>query len=111
MADMVILLVLLDILLTIGLIMVLHREKLDLEQVHDRFDELSNSLSVVAEVLTRLPELVPQFSINQNPFAPLIEAFANRMGQQWGSNPDTLLRDNTGRYSDGEAESEGEIPT
>ncbi len=104
MADMVILLVLLDILLTIGLIMVLHREKLDLEQVHDRFDELSNSLSVVAEVLTRLPELVPQFSINQNPFAPLIEAFAARMGNQWGSNPDTLLRDDVGQFSDGQEE-------
>ena len=104
---MVILLVLLDILLTIGLILFLSKEKLDIDEVHDRFDELSNSLNVVAEVLTRLPELVPQFSINQNPFAPLIEAFAARMGNQWGSNPDTLLRDDVGQFTDGqEAEAE-----
>ena len=107
MVEIVILLVLLDILLTIGLILVLHREKLDIEDVHDRFDELSNSLNVVAEVLTRLPELIPSFSINQNPFAPLIEAFAARMGNQWGSNPDTLLRDDVGQFTDGqEAEAE-----
>jgi len=110
MADMVILLVMLDILLMIGLILMLHREKLDIVEVHDRFDELSNSLNVVAEVLTRLPELVPQFSINQNPFAPLIEAFAARMGDQWGSNPDTLLRDDAGRFEDGAEREETPSP-
>ena len=109
MVEIVILLVLANIAATVGMISYLWKEKLDLEEIHERFDELSNSLSVVAEVLTRLPELVPQFSINQNPFAPLIEAFANRMGHQWGSNPDTLLRDDAGRYSDGAEEREEEI--
>jgi len=111
MVEVVILLVLANIAATVGLIAYLWKEKLDLDEIHERFDELSNALNVVAEVLTRLPDLVPQFSINQNPFAPLIEAFANRMGQQWGSNPDALLRDDAGRYSDGAEESEGEIPT
>jgi hypothetical protein len=111
MVEIVILLVLANIAATVGLIAYLYKEKLDLDEIHERFDELSGSISVVAEVLTRLPDLLPQFSINQSPFGPLIEAFANRMGQQWGSNPDTLLRDDTGRYSDGEAESEEEIPT
>ena len=76
MVEIVIWLVLANIAATLGMIAYLWREKLDLEDVHDRFDELSNSLNVVAEVLTRLPELVPSFSIQQNPFAPLIEAFA-----------------------------------
>jgi len=109
MVEIVILLVLANIAATVVLISYLWKEKLDLEEIHERFDELSNSISVVAEVLTRLPDLLPQFSINQSPFGPLIEAFAQRMGQQWGSNPDTLLRDDAGRYSDGAEESEGEI--
>jgi len=108
MVEIVILLVLANIAATVGLISYLWKEKLDLEEIHERFDELSNSLNVVAEVLTRLPELVPQFSINQNPFAPLIEAFAARMGNQWGSNPDTLLRDDAGRFEDGQ---EAETPS
>jgi len=107
MVEIVILLVLVNIAATVGLIAYLWREKLDLDEIHERFDELSNSLNIVAEVLTRLPDLVPQFSISQNPFAPLIEAFAARMGNQWGSNPDTLLRDDVGRFADGpEAEEE-----
>jgi len=110
MVEIVIWLVLVNIAATLGMIAYLWREKLDLDDVHDRFDELSNSLNVVAEVLTRLPDLVPQFSINQNPFAPLIEAFAARMGNQWGSNPDTLLRDDVGRFKDGE-EAEAESAT
>lgn len=108
MADIVILLVLANIAATLGMIAYLWKEKLELEEIHDRFDELSNSLNVVAEVLTRLPDLVPQFSISQNPFAPLIEAFAARMGNQWGSNPDTLLRDDVGQYTDGQ---EAETPS
>jgi len=72
MVEIVILLVLANIAATVGLIAYLYKEKLDLDDVHDRFDELSNSLNVVAEVLTQIPNLVPQFSINQNPFAPRI---------------------------------------
>jgi hypothetical protein len=107
MVEIVILLVLANIAATLGLISYLWKEKLDLEEIHERFDELSNSLNVVAEVLTRLPEIVPQFTLQQNPFAPLIEAFAARMGNQWGSNPDTLLRDDVGQFTDGqEAEAE-----
>ena len=106
MVEIVIWLVLANIAATLGMIAYLWKEKLDLEEIHERFDELSNSLNVVAEVLTRLPELVPQFAINQSPLAPLIEAFTSRMQQQWGSNPEGLLRDDVGRFSDGEKESE-----
>ena len=108
MVEIVIWLVLANIAATLSMLAYLWNEKLELEEIHERFDELSNSLSVVAEVLTRLPELVPQFSINQNPFAPLIEAFAARMGNQWGSNPDTLLRDDVGQFTDGPEAEENE---
>ncbi len=102
MAEVVIFLVLINIAATVGLIAYLWRGKLDFDEIHERFDEMQGALQVVAEVLTRIPDMVPQFSINQNPLAPLIEAFASRMQAQWGSNPDTLLRDDVGRYTDGE---------
>jgi len=107
------LLVLVDIASSLGVIAWLYREKLELEDVHERFDELSNSLNVVAEVLTRLPEMVPQFQINNNPFAPLIEAFAQKMRENMGerSITDPLLRDDTGRFTDdGETREEAPSP-
>lgn len=97
------LLVLLDIATTLTLLGWLWNDKLDLEDVHERFDELSSSISVVAEVLTRLPEMMPNFSIQQNPFAPLIEAFAQKMRQNMGerSITESGLRDDSGRFTDG----------
>lgn len=97
------LLVLLDIATTLTLLGWLWNDKLELEDVHDRFDELSSSISVVAEVLTRLPSILPEFHINQNPFAPLIEAFAQKMRQNMGERSITEpgLRDDSGRFTDG----------
>jgi len=111
MVELLILLVLVDIALSSALLGWLYREKLDLEEIHERFDDLSNSLNVVAEVLTRLPELVPQFSINQSPLQPLIDMLTSRMKEQWGSNPEGLLRDDEGRFDDGAQEAEAEQPT
>ena len=111
MVELLILLVLFDIAAALALLGWLYREKLDLEDIHERFDELSNSLNVVAEVLTRLPELVPSFSINQSPLQPLIDLLTSRMKEQWGSNPEGLLRDAEGRFDDGAEESEAEPPT
>ncbi len=106
MVEVVILLVLVNIAATVGLIAYLWRGKLDFDEIHERFDEMQGALQVVAEVLTRIPDMVPQFAINQSPLAPLIEAFAARMKQQWGSNPDNLLRDGVGRFTDGEESEE-----
>lgn len=106
MVEVLILLVLVDIAVSSALLAWLYREKLDFEEIHQRFDEMQGALQVVAEVLTKIPEMVPQFSINQNPLQPLIEAFAARMKQQWGSNPEGLLRDGVGRFTDGAQENE-----
>jgi len=104
--EVLILLVLVDIAVSSALLAWLYREKLDFEEIHQRFDEMQGALQVVAEVLSKIPEMVPQFSINQNPLQPLIEAFAARMKQQWGSNPEGLLRDGEGRFKDGAQEDE-----
>lgn len=80
--------------------------EIDVDDVHERFDELQSLLTVVATVLERLPELVPQFSINQNPFQSLIDVLAQRMGDRMGSNPAPQLRDDQGRYDGEEREEE-----
>ena len=65
----------------------------------DALEEIQNSMNVVAQVLHKLPEMVPQFQINQNPLTQILEFFQQR--QQQASLGAEQLRDDTGRYSDG----------
>jgi hypothetical protein len=71
----------------------------------DALDQMKDSLNIVAEVLKQLPNLVPQFSINENPLSQILQFFQQRAEQQ---NPgDTslappTLRDEQGQYSNGE---------
>jgi hypothetical protein len=80
------------------------------EEMHERIDDLEEALKVVGSVLERLPELVPQFSINQNPFQSIIEAFAEKMKANMGgdSYAAAALRDDNGQYSDGTKKEENE---
>jgi len=73
-----------------------------------RLEEMQKGLEVVATVLQRIPELVPQFSINQSPIAQILE-FIQGINNPEGSYPDTQLRDPSGRFADGETE-ETEAP-
>ena len=61
------------------------------------------AVRVVAEVLQRLPEMVPQFSINQNPLTQLLEFFQG-MNERNLSNSDARLRNPDGKFTDGEGE-------
>ena len=80
-----------------------------LEDYDQALDGMRNSLNVVAQVLHKLPEMVPQFSINENPLSQILQFFQQRAEQQ---NPtdtslDAQLRDDaTGQYSDGTKEAE-----
>jgi hypothetical protein len=47
-------------------------------EIHSRLDEMFEALNVVANVLNQLPNLVPQFSIEQN---PLMNAIVDWMRQ------------------------------
>ena len=70
-------------------------------------DEMRTSLNVVAQVLHKLPEMVPQFTVNENPLAQILQFFQQRSEQQQGSLDAEQLRDDTGKYSDGN-DKEGE---
>jgi len=97
------------------LIFLLYNGKLNLdisaEELHERLDFLEEGVKVIGIVLERLPELVPQFTLqNSNPFQSLIDAFAARFreGAAEPSLTDPALRDPSGRFTDGEKEEENE---
>jgi hypothetical protein len=82
----------------------------------DALEEMRHSLEVVATVLQRLPEMIPQFNlVNENPLSQILQFF-QQMKEKSGeaSLGDMKLRDDTGRYSHGEDDQEtkasGESP-
>ena len=74
----------------------------------DALDEMRNSLNVVAQVMNRLPEMIPSFQINENPLSQILQFFQQRseQSQQEPSLDAAQLRDDTGKYSDGKVKEE-----
>ena len=64
----------------------------------DALEEIQNSMNVVAQVLHKLPEMVPQMNlINQNPLTQILEFFQQRQQQQASLGAEQL-RDHNGRF-------------
>jgi len=72
-------------------------------------EEIRESIEVVAQVLSRLHELVPSFHLPQtNPWMGIIEkVYENYTGTKVSSAP-SEPRDDTGRFIDGERTEENE---
>ena len=81
-----------------------------IEEIQEQLDLMERGLEVVGTVLQRLPELVPQFSINQSPLGQILEFFQGMNAPADGSYDAPQLRDDVGKYSDGETESETPPP-
>ena len=64
----------------------------------DALEEIQNSMNVVAQVLHKLPEMVPQFQINENPLSQILQFFQNRAQEQQASLGAEQLRDHNGRF-------------
>ena len=61
-------------------------------------EEIRDGVELVAQILHKLPDLMPSFNMNTSPLQPLVEAFAqNIMGQQPLRTHD-VPRDSDGRY-------------
>ena len=95
------------------LIFLLYNGRLNLdmsaEELNERLDFLEEGVKVIGIVLERIPELVPQFTLqNSNPFQSLLDAFAARIKENMSqpSITDPALRDPSGRFTDGEKEEE-----
>lgn len=76
-----------------------------LQDYDDAIVDMQNSLNIVAQVLNKLPEMVPQFQINENPLSQILDFFKQRAEQQASLAPDQL-RDAQGQYSDATQEEE-----
>jgi len=108
------------VVIVIGFILVLglmiesrFRSNWAIEEIQEQLDLMERGLEVVAGVLQRLPELVPQFSINQSPLAQILEFFQGMHGPEGGADDsyaNPLLRDDVGKFSDGSTESKSTPP-
>lgn len=68
-------------------------------------EDMKNSLVIVATVMQKLPEMVPQFSINENPLSQILQFFQERAARSDSSMPslaDAPLRDEEGQFSNGD---------
>jgi hypothetical protein len=96
------LVVILLLLLIVGLLIESRISARDHLEGYDlALDEMKHSLNVVAQVLHKLPEMVPSFQINENPLTQILQFFQQRAEQQASLGAEQL-RDNSGRFSHGE---------
>jgi len=76
------------------------------EGLHERLDVLENSLGIVANVLERLPELVPSFHLPAaNPLSQILEFLQSMKAGEADGEPTyegAALRSPEGRFTDGD---------
>jgi len=81
----------------------------NLEEYDLALEEIQNSMNVIAQVLHKLPEMVPQFQINENPLSQILQFFQNRAQEQQASLGADQLRDDNGRFETDGTKEEQEI--
>ena len=98
-------------LLVIGFILVVglmieSRMRLNEEvlELQEQLLMMEKALNVVAGVLQQIPEMVPQFSINQNPLGQLLEFIQGLKGDSPDSYTGAQLRGDKGQFTNGERE-------
>jgi len=69
----------------------------DIAASEEQLDEIKESIEIVAAILNKLPELMPQFTMNSNPLQPIFEAFAQKLS---GAQP-LMTYTNAGQGEDG----------
>lgn len=75
--------------------------------LHERLDILEDSLTIVANVMSNLDQLVPSFHLpQQHPLQALLEFFQMMRNEGEPSNEGAALRDPEGRFTDGDSSSE-----
>ena len=77
-----------------------------LEGSEDRLDEIRESIEIVAQILNKLPELMPQFNMNTNPLQPIFEAFAKKLSGEQPLITYETQRDSEGRFTHGTTQEE-----
>ena len=67
----------------------------------DDIQEIKEGIEIVAAVLNKLPDLMPQFNMNTNPLQPIFEAFARKLSGEQSLITYEGQRDSDGRFSHG----------
>ena len=67
----------------------------------DDIQEIKEGIEIVAAVLNKLPDLMPQFNMNTNPLQPIFEAFAKKLSGETPLMTYEGTRDADGRFSHG----------
>lgn len=82
-----------------------------LDSSEDRLDEIRESIEIVAQILNKLPELMPQFNMNTNPLQPIFEAFARKLsGEAPLMTYETQPRNNEGQFNATKTEEKDDTP-
>jgi hypothetical protein len=76
--------------------------------IEEQLQMMERALDVVAGVLQQIPEMVPQFSINQNPLGQLLEFIQGLKGEGTTPYSGAQLRGDKGQFKDGEKEEDGQ---
>ena len=72
----------------------------DIAASEEQLDEIKESIEIVAQILTKLPELMPSFQMNTNPLQPIFEAFASKLS---GAQP-LMTYTNAGQDAEGKCD-------
>ena len=77
----------------------------------DDLDEIKESVEIVAQILHKLPDLLPQFTMNTNPLQPIFEAFARKLsGEAPLMTYETQPRNNEGQFNATTTEEKDDTP-
>ena len=77
----------------------------------DDIQEIKEGIEIVAAVLNKLPDLMPQFNMNTNPLQPIFEAFARKLSGEQSLITYEGQRDSDGRFSHGTTQEQTQDPT
>jgi hypothetical protein len=85
----------------------------DREELFERLEVLDRGMNMIGTFLEKIPEMQPQFSINQSPLSQFLEFITNMKAEAANANQnpnlilaDDPIRDDQGRYSDGAGQQE-----
>ena len=76
----------------------------------DDIQEIKEGIEIVAAVLEKLPQMMPQFSMNTSPLQPIFEAFAKKLSGEQPLITYEAQRDSEGRFDGTPKEEQQDTP-
>ena len=82
-----------------------------LENGDDQLDEIRESVEIVAQILAKLPEMMPNFALNNSPtdfLKPIVEAIVSNLGGPQPLKTYEAPRTSGGQYGTGQTQEQNE---